>query len=408
MRAAHTIVSVLGAAALLAVACGRPASVAPVMTDAIRADNARALPEGAEDVSALLEPLRVKYDLPALGAAVVTSSKIEALGVTGVRKAGDPTPARITDPFHLGSDGKAMTAFVVAKAIESGKLSWTSTIGQVLASVPMRAEYTNVTVEQLLAHRAGLSHDLRTMNVNEVRRIPGTVREKRDRYVATALSEEPAGPPGTKMLYSNAGYVIAAAMAERALGADYETLLPKIVWEPLAMRGAGFGAAGQGSGVLAPWPHRVDSLGDREAIEPDWSADNPVAVNPAGNMHMPMEAWSRFVMEILRGLTTTEERAGAPLSHATLETLFSPHLGGDYFAGWSQLERTWAGGTAFTHSGSNTMNYALAWVAPKKDVAFLVATNQADTKNATFLACDAVVVALTKHRQERPQNSPAP
>jgi hypothetical protein len=45
------------------------------------------------------------------------------------------------------------------------------------------------------------------------------------------------------------------------------------------------------------------------------------------------------------------------------------------------------------HAGSNTQNYAIVWMAPAKDFAVLVATNQGDT----FDACDAAASALISH-----------
>jgi hypothetical protein len=53
----------------------------------------------------------------------------------------------------------------------------------------------------------------------------------------------------------------------------------------------------------------------------------------------------------------------------------------------------WAGGSALTHAGSNTMRFAVAWLAPKKDFAVLDACNQANEK-----ACnDAVLAILADH-----------
>ena len=55
----------------------------------------------------------------------------------------------------------------------------------------------------------------------------------------------------------------------------------------------------------------------------------------------------------------------------------------------------WAGGPALTHAGSNTMWYAVAWLAPAKDFAILVACNQANAK-----ACNDAVLALIADHQK--------
>jgi hypothetical protein len=60
--------------------------------------------------------------------------------------------------------------------------------------------------------------------------------------------------------------------------------------------------------------------------------------------------------------------------------------------GWDVAQRAWAGGRTLTHAGTNTMWYAVMWVAPERDAAFVAATNAA-TEGATK-ACDAAVSAL--------------
>jgi hypothetical protein len=46
-----------------------------------------------------------------------------------------------------------------------------------------------------------------------------------------------------------------------------------------------------------------------------------------------------------------------------------------YSCGWGRPNRGWAGGTALTHSGSNTLNYCVVWASPGKGFAVLAATN---------------------------------
>jgi hypothetical protein len=68
--------------------------------------------------------------------------------------------------------------------------------------------------------------------------------------------------------------------------------------------------------------------------------------------------------------------------------------GSDYACGWLVVERDWAGGKALTHSGSNTMNLAVAWLAPSRDFAVLVVTNQGPP--AAAKACDEAASSLIK------------
>jgi hypothetical protein len=43
--------------------------------------------------------------------------------------------------------------------------------------------------------------------------------------------------------------------------------------------------------------------------------------------------------------------------------------------GWMGTQRSWAKGVAYTHAGSNTMNFFVVWIAPQIDLALAVACN---------------------------------
>jgi hypothetical protein len=75
----------------------------------------------------------------------------------------------------------------------------------------------------------------------------------------------------------------------------------------------------------------------------------------------------------------------------TLEKLHAPAPGDPKYAmGWMIADsQPWAGGPALTHAGSNTMWFAVAWLAPGKDFAVLVARNQANPE-----ACNDAALAL--------------
>lgn len=67
--------------------------------------------------------------------------------------------------------------------------------------------------------------------------------------------------------------------------------------------------------------------------------------------------------------------------------------------GWLVVERPWGGGTVLNHAGSNTMNYAVAWVAPKRDFAVLVCTNQGGD-SATRGTDEAAAALIKLHQKE--------
>ena len=76
--------------------------------------------------------------------------------MVGVREAGTERAAKVSDRFHIGSVTKSMTATMIARLIERGELSWELTLGKALADVEMHPVYREVTLHQLLRHRAGI------------------------------------------------------------------------------------------------------------------------------------------------------------------------------------------------------------------------------------------------------------
>lgn len=344
------------------------------------------------DLKQLLEPIREKHDLPALAGAVVTSKGLQAVGVVGARKYGADAPAEINDQFHLGSDTKAMTATLLATFVEEGKLSWDRTLEQVFPELAssMDPAYRKVTVEQMLAHRAGFTDASwpQGKTFTDMYELPGSPREQRLAYVKMILREPPINEPGKQYHYSNRSYAVAGVIAEKIANMPWEELMQKRIFGPLKMSTCGFGAMGTPGRIDEPWQHRV--AGTRhQPVEPGPRSDNPPVIGPAGTVHCSIGDWAKFIQAHLRG----ERGESGLLKPETFKHLHtSPY--GDYGFGWLLVQRPWADGLALNHAGSNTMNFAIVWMAPKKDFAVLVMTNQADQGSETFTACDEVEAAL--------------
>lgn len=338
-------------------------------------------PITTQALNALLEPIRQKFKLPALGGAIVTSKGMLALGATGVRKAGTNVPVTTADLWHLGSDTKAMTAVVAGALIERGKLRLDSTLEEIFPDlVPeMNADYRKVTLLHLLSHRAGFPHDLNWSGISKM----GNLREQRALAVKLATQVAPLSPPGAKYEYSNISFVVAGAMEERVMNDSWENLMTQLLFKPLDMTAVGFGGTGTPGQIDQPWPHIADGS-PTPTNGP--TVDNPPVMGPAGTVHASLSDWSKFITDQLRGLR------GEPalFKSDTYQKLHAPPFGGDYAGGWGVEQRDWGGGTVYDHAGSNTMNYAIVWIAPKRDMAFLAVTNQGGDNLAGKATDDAI------------------
>lgn len=339
---------------------------------------------GDADIANALKSVRQKHNVPAMAGAIVTSRGIAAVAAVGVRKKGTDIAVTLDDKWHLGSDTKAMTATLVARLVERGRLRWDTTVADVFPdlSATFHPDMKGVTLLHLLSHRAGLPANL------ELRRFLGQAApQERLRAVKEHLAKSPKEKPGSKTEYSNLGYIIVGAVVEQVTGESWEESIRDEVFAPLAMATVGFGGMGTPGQVDQPWGH-TDNGKPVKRNGP--KIDNPPVMGPAGRVHCTMQDWARFISDQLRGA-----RDGpALLQNATYNTLHTPPFGGAYALGWIVTEREWGGGTVLTHGGCNTMNFANTWVAPERDFAILVCVNQGG--NTAAKASDEAVSALIR------------
>ena len=201
-----------------------------------------------------LDEIRGRFDLPALAGFAMKGGEIIAIEAVGVRARGEEAVVTIDDRWHLGSCGKAMSATVLDRLVDRGDLAWDTTIGDVFGGQDeILAAWHDVTLRRLVQHRSGLPEDrqdpviaLRMMSLET------PLPDQRLELVRLALSKPPVESDGSKMRYSNFGYAIAAAMAERRTGRDWESMCRELLFEPLRMSSTDFGAPGSMESIDQP------------------------------------------------------------------------------------------------------------------------------------------------------------
>jgi CubicO group peptidase (beta-lactamase class C family) len=327
--------------------------------------------KSATNVSEMLETIRAKHKLPSLAAAVVVDGKVVATNAAGVRRYGTAVKVTPEDKFHIGSDTKSMTATVAGMLVEKGKISWTTTIAESFPEFvnDIHSDYRSATLEQLLANRGGVPGKPPSAVWMKAWQATGTPAEQRLVFIKGILEREPEAKPGTKYIYSNQGYTIAGVMLEKASGKTWEELMRTMLFEPLGMTSAGFGAPASVGQVDQPWGHTKGTAGIKP-VPPGPGADNPAAISPAGAVHCSLGDLAKYAIFHMAG----ERGASKLLKAETFRKLHAP-VGGDYALGWVVTERKWAGGRALTHSGSNNMFYVVVWMAPEKNSAVIIASN---------------------------------
>ncbi len=246
----------------------------------------------------LISETRKQKHLVGLAAMVVVDGQVEAAAADGERKHGSGVPVEVSDRWHLGGITKSITATMIARLVESGQMQWSDTVGKIFPEASVHEDWKPVTLKQLLTDTAGAPRDF-PKEIFYRRPALGPRRtQARREAVLQVISDQPAYPPGKKNEYSNVGYTIVGAMAEKVTGASWEDLVQREVFEPLGLKGAGFGPPKSPAETLPqPLGHRT-FLGWKTAA--DAEADNSPIMGPSGSVHMTLRDLTTYATEHLR------------------------------------------------------------------------------------------------------------
>ena len=338
--------------------------------------------KGVADLSDRLAPIIRTHDIPGMVVAVLRDGKVVATGAAGLRMRGGEEGVTVGDDFHIGSCTKSMTATLIAILVEEKVLKWEMTLKEAFPEMAMHGGYEGVTLDALLCNHGGCPGDIAPPLWKycwEHQEDPVAVRRHFTREI---LSLPPAQKPGVEYAYSNAGFTIAGHVAESKTKKPFEQLMQEKLFAPLGMSSAGFGAPGEGH----PLGHQTDGT----KVERGVGADNPVAISPAGRVHLSIRDWGKYIQFHLDKGAKPKGLLSARAFDRLQRRFREDH---PYARGWLRVPRGWAkkpgsdtGGDALTHNGSNTYWFAVTWLAPDRNFAVLVACNQGGDRAAT--ACD--------------------
>jgi len=333
----------------------------------------------SEAINSILREVISKERIPGIIAAITSSEGIVAIGSEGVRRINTKEKITNNDLIHIGSCTKAMTSLLLGTLVADNSIRWDTQLIQVFPELyeEIHPDFHSVTVWQLLTHRSGVPANAK----NWWKYSNVELKKRRIELLKENLKNAPMIGPDS-FQYSNLGYMIAGCIAEKITGDTWENLIKKRIFVPLNMRSAGFGPPGTLGKIEQPWGHLRSG--------PDWrpkQSDNAQSLGPAGRVHCNFEDWAKFI-----SLQLPRNQSRALYDHDILNKLKTTT--DQYAGGWIVVKRSWGKGFVLTHSGSNTMWYAVVWVAPSLNRAFIVATNSKD-KNSRSI-CDKLIGKLIK------------
>ncbi len=339
----------------------------------------------SSQIRSVLQTVRAETQVPAITAAFITADSIKTDAI-GVRRSDRPATVKKDDKFHIGSITKSVTSTIAAELVEAGFIRWTTTVSEAFPefAAQMNPAFRNVTLEQLLRHRAGFSSYAASEEILSTVGYTGTPRQQRLAFTRDLLTQPPVFPIG-EFNYSNAGYSIAGAMLERATGISWEKLVKfglfaqldadaVIGWAAFNNPNQPFGHFEEGTIYSTPGqlftPHDPNDAANLYSYFPN-------AISPSGNISLNAEDLAKYVQVHLRGLMG---RNTGLLRSSTIKRLHHPNSGPIvpntevfYSSGW--LEGSLDSVPTSTHSGSADTFYCVMAVQPTRGKAAIAIVN---------------------------------
>jgi CubicO group peptidase (beta-lactamase class C family) len=152
-------------------------------------------------------------------------------------------PITLGTRFGLASVAKGLTALTVASLVESGEMTFETTLRRLRSDVLPLVD-PGVTIEHLLAHTSGVGDyfDEETLGDTDeyVLTIPVHRLATPEDYIAAIDGFPQRTPPGERFAYNNGGYVMLAVAIEAATGRSYHDLVKERVLDPAGMADTAF------------------------------------------------------------------------------------------------------------------------------------------------------------------------
>jgi len=328
-----------------------------------------------------IEKIQKESQMPGLQVSVTENGNEIFSYLNGLRAINHKSQITNEDKWHLGSCTKPMTAFLIGQLIDQKKINWDTKLENIIPqNQKIHTSLKKITISQLLTHSSGLEG---VQSPDNGKLWPTLFTDKktsvemRNKLVNGIFSLPAKFLPGSKYEYSNSGYVVLGWIIETLEKDSWENIISKRIFSALGMNSCGFGSPGVESQQtpIQPWGHEVKN-NKMESLKPGFSSDNPSAIGPAGTVNCNVNDWRKFLSLYLN---KTSQRI---VSKQTLEKLKSNVNSKEFytFSSMGRMDREWAKGTVFTMAGSNTLNYAMAVVAPELNRIYTINTNLGNDK----------------------------
>ncbi|QDA56315.1 serine hydrolase [Thermomonas aquatica] len=232
-----------------------------------------------------------RYKLPGIAVGVIEDGKVVYARGYGETVAGSGDPVTTRTLFKIASNSKAMTASVLARLVQQGRLRWDDPVVKHLPQFAMHDPWVtrHMTVSDLLVHNSGLPE-----GGGDLMLWPEPNLFTRDDIVGGLRYIRPAYGFRAGYAYDNLLYVVAGQVAAAAGGASYEELVRRELFQPLGLDGCRVGEFGLAAAGSVAQPHTREGARNI-AMRRDGATVPAIASAPAGGIRCSLDdmlAWA--------------------------------------------------------------------------------------------------------------------
>ncbi|MFT3761588.1 MAG: serine hydrolase [Pseudoxanthomonas sp.] len=213
---------------------------------------------------AAVEQAFERYRLPGLAVGVIEDGKVAHMRTLGELEAGSGRKVDADTLFKIASNSKAMTAGVLARLVDQGKLKWDDPVTKYLPQFRMYDDWVtqNMQVRDLLIHNSGLG-----AGAGDLMFWPEPNDYTRADIIHGLRYLKPHYSFRSRYAYDNSLYVVAGEVAAAAGGKPYDQLLREQLFAPLGLSRCQAGAWDRVQVGNVAAPHLRTPAGNRSLRE---------------------------------------------------------------------------------------------------------------------------------------------
>ena len=345
---------------------------------------ALAAPSESPAISAAVDDAVARYRLPGIAVGVLVDGEVSQVEVRGELEAGSGEAVDRDTIFKIASNSKAMTAALLARLVDAGKLAWDDPVVKHLPGFRMHEDWVTreIQVRDLLIHNSGLGP-----GAGDLMLWPEPNAFTREDVIAGLAHLKPRWSFRSRYAYDNTLYIVAGEVAAAAGGASYAELMRREVFAPLGLERCRVGEWNSAEAGNVARPHaRREGRNVAAGGGSDLVADMPMAA--AGGIACSLDdmlTWARMWLQPEKhGLVD-----GKPwLSQAQREAAWTAHMpmplsqrmrdwDGSHFSaygyGWRLTDVD--GTSKVSHTGTLSGMYSALTLLPEKGVGFVLLIN---------------------------------